>query len=59
MKKRTLVCNFLLSLEQYSVYYSNEQQLLCAYFCLTTGLNNFYHTCAQIGSSCIKCVTEE
>ena len=28
-------------------------------FCLTTGLNKFYHTSIQMGISCIKCVLEE
>ena len=49
MKMCIEVCNFLLSLEEHSVYYSNEKQQLCAYFCLTTGLNKFYHTSDQMG----------
>ena len=32
---------------------------MCACFCLETGLNKFFHTSAQMGISCIKCVLEE
>ena len=58
---RIYVCNFLLSLEEHLVYYSNEKikQLLCACFCLTTGLNKFYHTIAKMGIPCIKVVLKE
>ena len=59
MKKRIKVFKFLSSLEEHSVYYSNEKQLLCTYFCLTTGLYKFYHTSAQMGVPCIKYVLEE
>ena len=30
-----------------------------ACFCLETGLNQFFHTSAQMRISCIKCVLEE
>ena len=30
-----------------------------ACFRLETGLNKFFHTSAQMGTSCIKCVLEE
>ena len=53
------MCNFLLSLEEHSVYYSNEKQLMWTCLCLTTGLNKFYHTSARMGIPCIKCVLEE
>ena len=59
MKMRIKVFKFLLSLEEHSVYYSNEKQLLSAYLCLKTGLYKFYHTSAQMGIPCIKCVLEE
>ena len=36
-----------------------EKQLPRAYFCFTAGLNTFYHTSAQMGIPCIKCVLEE
>ena len=49
----------ILCLEEHSVYYSNEKQILCACFCLTTGLNKFYHTSAQMDIPSIKCVLEE
>ena len=29
---------------------------MCACFCLETRLNKFFHTSAQMGISCIKCV---
>ena len=32
---------------------------MCACFCLETGLYKFFHTSAQMGISCIKCVLEE
>ena len=50
------VFNFLFSLEEHSISYSNEKQLQCAYFCLTTGLNKFYHRSAQMIIPCIKSV---
>ena len=54
MKNRIKVFIFLLSLEEHSAYYSNEKQLLCACFCLATGLYKSYHTSAQMGIPCIK-----
>ena len=59
MKMRIKVFKFLLSLEEHSVYYSNEKQLLCPCFCLTTGRYKFDHTSVQMGIKCIKCVPEE
>ena len=53
---RMKVRYFLLSLEEHSVYYSNEKQPMYACFCMATGLNKFFHTGAQMGISCIKCV---
>ena len=32
---------------------------MCAYFCLETGLNKLFHTCAQMGISCMKCVLKK
>ena len=32
---------------------------MCAFFGSETGLNKFYHTNAQMGISCLKCVLEE
>ena len=29
---------------------------MCACFCLETGINKFFHTSAQMGISCMKCV---
>ena len=58
-KMRISVCNFLLSLEEHLVYYSNEKQFLCACFCLTIWVNKFYHSSAQMGIPCIKCVLEK
>ena len=51
--------DFLLNLEEHSVYYSNKHQPLCASFFLETGINKFFHTSAQMGISCIKYVYEE
>ena len=48
VKMRILVCNFLFCLEDHSDYYSNEKQLLCAHFSLTTGLDKFGHTSVQM-----------
>ena len=59
MQMRLKVVKFLLSLEEHSVYYSNEKQFLYTCFCLTTGLYKFYHMSAQMGIPCIKCVLEE
>ena len=59
MKCALKLCNFLLCLEEDSVYYSTVKQLLRAYFCLPTGLNKFYHTSAQMGIPCMKCVIKE
>ena len=54
-----LSVNFLIRLEEHLFYYSSGNQLLCAWFCLTIGHNKFYHTSAQMGIPCIKCVLEE
>ena len=32
---------------------------MCACFYLETGFNKFFHTSAQMGISCIKCVLED
>ena len=53
------MCNFLLCLEEYSVYYSNEIRFCAPTLGLTTRLNTFYHTSDQMGIPCIKCVLEE
>ena len=37
---------FKLSLEEHSVYYLNDKQLLGACFCLTTGHNKYCHASA-------------
>ena len=58
-KIRIYVWEFLLSIEEPSVYYSNEKQPMFACFCLATGLNKFFHKSAQMGISCINCVLEE
>ena len=54
MKMRIKVLNAFLSLEEHSVFYSNEKQLMCTYFCLTTWFYKFYHTSAQMGISWCK-----
>ena len=56
MKTPTKVCNFLLSLEEHSVYYSDENQLLSDCFCLAT---QFYHTNTQMSISLINYFLEE
>ena len=59
MKMLIKVFKFILNLEEPSVYYANEKQLMCVCFCLTTGLYKFYHTSAQMGIPCKKYVLEE
>ena len=54
-----LSVRFSFKLEVHSDYNSNAKQPMCASFCLETRLNKFFHTSAQMGISCIKCVLEE
>ena len=59
MKKCIQVFKFLFSLEEHTVYYSDEKNASVRLLCLTPGLYKFYHTSAQMGIPCIKCVLEE
>ena len=55
MKMRIKVLKFILSLEEHSVYYSNDKTASVR----LPGLYMFYHTNTQMGIPCIKCVLEE